>query len=64
MLGGHVGDGVPGLLAACHDQHGGQIDDLLRGSQVAATFKQLAQVTPASQGPRYPFPVEFLRELP
>jgi hypothetical protein len=26
------------LLATYHDQHGGQINDLLRGPQVAATF--------------------------
>jgi hypothetical protein len=38
LLGGHAGDDVPGLLATYHDQHGGQINDLLRGPQVAATF--------------------------
>jgi hypothetical protein len=38
LLGGPAGDDVPGLLATYHDQHGGQINDLLRGPQVAATF--------------------------
>ena len=38
LLGGHAGDDVPGLLATYHDQHGGQMNDLLRSSQVAATF--------------------------
>jgi hypothetical protein len=38
LLGGHDGDDVLDLLATYHDQHGGQMNDLLRGSQVAATF--------------------------
>jgi hypothetical protein len=38
LLGGHAGDDVFDLLATCHDEHGGQINDLLRGSQVAAAF--------------------------
>jgi hypothetical protein len=38
LLGGQAGDDVPGLLATYHGQHGGQINDLLRGPQVAATF--------------------------
>ena len=38
LLGGHAGDDVLGLLATYHEQHGGQVNDLLRGSQVAATF--------------------------
>jgi hypothetical protein len=38
LLGGHVGDEVLDLLAAYHDQHGRKINDLLRSSQVAATF--------------------------
>jgi hypothetical protein len=31
LLGGHAGDDVPGLQATYHDQHGGQVNDLLRG---------------------------------
>jgi hypothetical protein len=38
LPGGHAGDDVPGLLATYHDEHGGQINDLLRGPQVAAAF--------------------------
>ena len=38
LLGGQAGDDVLDLLATYHDQHGGQINDLLRGPQVAATF--------------------------
>ena len=38
LLGGHAGDDVLDLLAIYHDQHGGQINDLLGGPQVAATF--------------------------
>ena len=38
LLGGRAGDDVLDLPATCHDQHGGQMNDLLRGSQVAATF--------------------------
>jgi hypothetical protein len=38
LLGGHVGHDVLDLLATYHDQHGEQINDLLRGPQVAATF--------------------------
>jgi hypothetical protein len=38
LLGGHTGDDVLDLLATYHHQHGGQINDLLRGPQVAATF--------------------------
>jgi hypothetical protein len=38
LVGGQAGDDVPGLLATYHDQHRGQINDLLRGPQVAATF--------------------------
>jgi len=38
LLGGHAGDDLPGLLAVYHDQHGGQMNDLLRGPQVAAAF--------------------------
>jgi hypothetical protein len=53
MLGGQAGDDVPGLLAAYHDQHGGQINEPLRGPPVAATFSKLAQLTPASQDRRY-----------
>jgi hypothetical protein len=57
MLGGQPGDDVPGLLAACHDQHGGQINELVRGPPVAATFSKLAQLTPASQDrDTYPLP--------
>ena len=36
--GGQDGDDVLGLLATYHNQHGGQMNDLLRGPQVAATF--------------------------
>jgi hypothetical protein len=53
MLGGQAGDNVPGLLTAYHDQHGGQINEPLRGPPVAATFSKLAQLTPASQDRRY-----------
>jgi hypothetical protein len=38
LLGGHPGDDVLDLLATYHHQNGGQINDLLRGPQVAATF--------------------------
>ncbi len=38
LLGGHTGDDVLDLLATYHHQHGGQINDLLRGPQIAATF--------------------------
>jgi hypothetical protein len=38
LLGGHAGDDVLDLLATYYDQHGGQINDLLRGPQVAAMF--------------------------
>jgi hypothetical protein len=38
LLGGHTGDDVLELLGTYHDQHGGQLNDLLRGPQVAATF--------------------------
>jgi hypothetical protein len=38
LLGGQAGDDVLDLLATYRDQHGGQINDLLRGPQVAATF--------------------------
>jgi len=38
LLGGHAGDDLLDLLAVYHDQHGGQINDLLRSSQVAAAF--------------------------
>jgi len=38
LLGGHAGDDVLDLLAAYQDQHGGRVDDLLRGPQVAADF--------------------------
>ena len=38
LLGGHAGGDVLDLLATYHDQHGGQINDLLQGPQVAATF--------------------------
>ena len=38
LLGGHAGDDVLDLLATYHDQHGGQMNDLLRSSQIAATF--------------------------
>ena len=38
LLGGQAGDDVLDLLATYHDQHGGQMNDLLRGAQVAAAF--------------------------
>jgi hypothetical protein len=38
LLGGHAGDDVLDRLAAYHDQHGGQVNDLLRGPQVAPDF--------------------------
>jgi hypothetical protein len=38
LMGGHAGDDVLDRLAAYHDQHGGRVDDLLRGPQVAADF--------------------------
>ena len=38
LLGGHAGDDVLDRLAAYHEQHGGQVNDLLRGPQVAADF--------------------------
>ena len=38
LLGGRAGGDVLDLLATYHDQHGGQMNDLLRGPQVAATF--------------------------
>ena len=38
LLGGQAGDDVLDLLATYHVQHGGQINDLLRGSQVSAAF--------------------------
>ena len=38
LLHGHAGDDVLDLLATYHDQNGGQMNDLLRGSQVAAAF--------------------------
>ena len=38
LLGGHTGDDVLDRLAANHEQHGGQVNDLLRGPQVAADF--------------------------
>ena len=38
LLGGHAGDDVLDRLAAYHDQHGGQVNDLLRGPKVAADF--------------------------
>jgi hypothetical protein len=38
LLGDHAGNDVLNLLATYHDQHGGQINDLLRGPQVAAKF--------------------------
>ena len=38
LLGGQAGGDVLGLLATYHDQHGGQMNDLLRSPQVAATF--------------------------
>jgi hypothetical protein len=38
LLGGHAGDDVLDLLATYHAQHSGQMNDLLRGPEVAATF--------------------------
>jgi hypothetical protein len=38
VLGGQAGDDVLELLGTYHDQHGGQMNDLLRGAPVAATF--------------------------
>ena len=38
LLGGHADDDVLDRLAAYYEQHGGQVNDLLRGPQVAATF--------------------------
>jgi len=38
LLGGHAGDDVLDRLAAYHDQHCGQVNDLLRGPQIAAEF--------------------------
>ena len=38
LLGGHAGDDVLDRLAASHEQNGGQVNDLLRGPQVAAKF--------------------------
>jgi len=38
LLGGRAGDDVLDLLATYHDQHGGQMNDLLRSSQVTAAF--------------------------
>jgi hypothetical protein len=38
LLGGQAGDDVLNLLATYHHQHGGQINDLLRGPQADATF--------------------------
>lgn len=38
LLGGQAGDDVLELLATYHAQHGGQMNDLLRGAPVAATF--------------------------
>jgi hypothetical protein len=38
LLGGHAGDDVLDRLTAYHGQHGGRVDDLLRGPQVAAKF--------------------------
>ena len=38
LLGGQVGDDVLDLLATYHDQHGGQMNDLLRNPPVAAAF--------------------------
>jgi hypothetical protein len=38
LLGGRAGGDVLDLLATYHDQHSGQINDLLRDPQVAATF--------------------------
>jgi hypothetical protein len=39
LLGGHAGDDVLDRLAAYHDQHGGRVNDLLRGPQIAADFR-------------------------
>jgi hypothetical protein len=49
LLGGHVGDEVLDLLAAYHDQHGRQINDLLRSSQVAATFNNWHRYHPPAK---------------
>jgi hypothetical protein len=38
LLGGQADDDVLDLLAVYHDQHGGQMNDLLRGPRVAAAF--------------------------
>ena len=38
LLGGHTSDDVLDLLATYHHQRGGQVNDLLRRSEVAATF--------------------------
>jgi hypothetical protein len=38
LLGGHAGDDVLDRLATYHNQHGGQVNDLLCGPQVAAKF--------------------------
>jgi hypothetical protein len=38
LLGGQAGDDVLDLLAAHHKQYRGQVNDLLRNPQVAATF--------------------------
>ena len=38
LLGDHAGNDVLNLLATYHDQHGGQMNELLRGPQVAAAF--------------------------
>ena len=62
LLDGHAGDDVLDLLATYHDQHGGQINDLLRGSSGRRYVQQLAQLThPISQGIAVPVPVELHR---
>jgi hypothetical protein len=38
LLGGRPGDDVLDLLATYHDQHGGQMNDLLQDPQVTAAF--------------------------
>jgi hypothetical protein len=38
VLGAQDGDDLLDLLATYHDQHGGQMNDLLQSPQVAATF--------------------------
>jgi hypothetical protein len=38
LVGGQPGDNVLDRLAAYHHENGGQINDLLRGPQIAATF--------------------------